>query len=136
MEVYGSELDSLRLRHGQLNLLLFLPSGVLVGLTALWPRRARLLVPSGLAVLAAYSILIELIQQELASLRRACDLNDFIDNLAGAAAGVTLGLLLALLALWTTRRRGDSPLRLGPASGRRRTQTTGTTPPSSTGSRQ
>lgn len=81
-----------------LNTVVFVPSGVLLVLVAArWRRAAWLLVPLGLAFLAAYSVLIELTQLALARLDRACDVTDMIDNTTGAAIGVLLGVALALL---------------------------------------
>ncbi len=81
-----------------LNTLVFVPSGALLVLAAArWPRAAVLTVPVGLALLAAYSVGIELTQLALARLDRACDVTDIVDNVTGAALGVGLGLLLALL---------------------------------------
>jgi hypothetical protein len=81
-----------------LNTLVFVPSGVLLVLTAArWPRTAWVSVPIGFALLAAYSVMIELIQLALARLDRACDVTDMIDNITGAALGVLLGVLLALV---------------------------------------
>ena len=48
-------------------------------------RIGWVLVPLGLVGLAAYSVVIELIQLELARIDRACDLTDVVDNVSGAA---------------------------------------------------
>ena len=81
-----------------LNTLVFIPSGVLLVLVAArWRRAVWLLVPVGFALLAAYSVVIELTQLALARLDRACDVTDVIDNSTGAAIGVLLGVLLALV---------------------------------------
>ena len=81
-----------------LNTLVFVPSGVLlVMVAARWRRAVWLLVPVGFALLAAYSVLIELTQLALARLDRACDVTDMIDNTTGAGIGVLLGVLLALV---------------------------------------
>ena len=67
-------------------------------------RRAWITVPIGFALLAAYSVAIEYTQLALARLDRACDVTDMIDNITGAAIGVVLGLLLALvLRPWRAR---------------------------------
>ena len=42
-----------------------------------------MLVPLGLVGLAAYSVVIELIQLELARIDRACDVTDVVDNVSG-----------------------------------------------------
>ncbi len=93
-----------------LNTVLFVPSGVLLAVAALRrPRWALLLVPLGLALLAALSGGIEWLQLELARIDRACDLTDIVDNVSGAVLGAVLGLALALvLRPW----RGGRPHRL------------------------
>jgi glycopeptide antibiotics resistance protein len=80
-----------------LNTVLFIPSGALLVLGASRWRIGWVLVPLGLAGLAAYSAIIELTQLELARLDRACDLTDVIDNVSGAVVGVGIGLVLMLL---------------------------------------
>lgn len=88
-----------------LNMVVFVPSGALLVLVAArWRRTAWVTVPIGFALLAAYSVLIELTQLELARLDRACDVTDMIDNVAGAAVGVLVGIVLALaLRPWRSR---------------------------------
>lgn len=88
-----------------LNTLVFVPSGALLVLVAArWPRTAWVSVPIGFALLAAYSMGIELTQLALARLDRACDVTDVIDNVTGAAAGVLLGVVLAVvLRPWRAR---------------------------------
>jgi hypothetical protein len=88
-----------------LNTLVFVPSGALLVLVAArWRRTAWVTVPIGFALLAAYSVLIELTQLALARLDRACDVTDMIDNVTGAAIGVGLGVVLALvLRPWRSR---------------------------------
>ena len=89
-----------------LNTLLFVPSGALLVLFLTRWRSGWLLVPFGLGLLAAYSAGIELVQLELARLDRACDVTDVVDNVTGAAFGVGIGLVAALLLLpW--RHRSD-----------------------------
>ncbi len=79
-----------------LNTVVFVPSGLLlVLLAARWPRTAWISVPVGLAVLVAYSVVIELTQLALARLDRACDVTDMVDNTTGAVVGVLLGIPLA-----------------------------------------
>jgi hypothetical protein len=81
-----------------LNTLVFVPSGALLVLVAArWRRTAWVTVPIGFALLAAYSVAIELTQLALARLDRACDVTDVIDNITGAAVGILLGIVLALV---------------------------------------
>jgi glycopeptide antibiotics resistance protein len=90
-----------------LNTLVFVPSGALLVLVAArWRRTAWVSVPIGFALLAAYSVAIELTQLALARLDRACDVTDMIDNVTGAALGVLLGIVLSLvLRPWRSRER-------------------------------
>ena len=84
-----------------LNAVVFVPAGVLLVLVAARGRWAWVTVPLGLALLAAYSTLIELTQLSLARIDRACDVTDIIDNVTGAAVGVLIGLaLLPLVRPW------------------------------------
>ena len=88
-----------------LNTLLFVPAGALLVLTVARWRSGWVLAPAGLAALAAYSALIEVAQLEVARIDRACDVTDIVDNVSGAALGVALGLLLAIvLRPWRARR--------------------------------
>jgi len=90
-----------------LNAVVFVPSGVLLVLVAARWRWAWVTVPVGLALLAAYSTVIELTQLALARIDRACDVTDIIDNVTGAALGVLIGvLLLPLVRPWRFRRAG------------------------------
>lgn len=81
-----------------LNTVLFVPSGVLLVVVAarrlLW---SPVVVPLGLALLAAYATGIELVQLEVARIDRACDLTDIVDNVSGAVIGVLLGVGVAVL---------------------------------------
>lgn len=88
-----------------LNTVLFVPSGALLVLAAGRWRIGWLAVPLGVAGLAAYSVLIELAQLELARLDRACDVTDVIDNVTGAVFGVVVGVVLMLVFRpWRHRR--------------------------------
>ncbi|MCY7394910.1 MAG: VanZ family protein [Nocardioides sp.] len=87
-----------------LNTVVFVPSGALVVLVAARWRAGWVLAPLGLLLLAAYSAGIEKTQLELARIDRACDVTDIIDNTTGAAIGVLLGLLLALVVRPWQRR--------------------------------
>jgi hypothetical protein len=87
-----------------LNAAVFAPSGALLVLVAARWRWAWVVVPAGLAVLAAYSTLIELTQLAAARIDRACDVTDIIDNVTGAAVGVLVGLvLLPVVRPWRLR---------------------------------
>ena len=87
-----------------LNMVVFIPSGVLLVLACARWRAAWVLVPLGLAGLAAYSIGIEATQLALARIDRACDVTDVIDNVTGAALGVAIGVVLAaVLRPWRHR---------------------------------
>jgi glycopeptide antibiotics resistance protein len=88
-----------------LNTVLFVPAGALLVLAGSRWRIGWVLVPLGLAGLAAYSVVIELIQLELARIDRACDVTDVVDNVSGAVIGVGVGLVLLLvLRPWRHRR--------------------------------
>lgn len=82
-----------------LNTLIFVPAGALLVLAvARWPRVAWVAVPVGLALLAAYSLVIEATQLALARIDRSCDVTDVIDNVTGAAiGGFGIGVVLALV---------------------------------------
>lgn len=81
-----------------LNTVLFIPSGILLVLAAARrPRWSPVVVPLGLALLAAFSAAIEVIQLEVARIDRACDLTDIVDNVSGAMIGVLVGVLVAVL---------------------------------------
>lgn len=88
-----------------LNTVVFVPAGALLVLAlARWPRVAWVGVPVGLVLLATYSVLIEATQLALARIDRACDVTDVIDNVTGAAIGIGLGIVLALvLRPWRAR---------------------------------
>jgi hypothetical protein len=90
-----------------LNALLFVPAGLLMTVAFSRWRTAKILVPLGFLLLAAYSLGIEETQLHVARIDRACDVTDIIDNVAGAGLGVALGLiLLPLLRPWRARRQG------------------------------
>lgn len=91
-----------------LNTVLFLPSGALLVVCAARSRAAWLLVPIGLVALLLYSASIEAIQLVLARLDRACDITDVIDNVTGAAMGIGIGIVLALV-LRPWRERSHRP---------------------------
>ena len=89
-----------------LNTVLFVPAGLFLVLALARWRAGWLLIPLGLAALAAYSLGIEETQLHVARIDRACDVTDIIDNVSGAVVGVVLGLtLLPLARPWRARRR-------------------------------
>jgi hypothetical protein len=89
-----------------LNTLLFVPAGLFLVLACARWRSGWVLIPFGLAALAAYSLAIEETQLHVARIDRACDVTDIIDNVSGAVVGVALGLaLLPLARPWRARRR-------------------------------
>jgi hypothetical protein len=89
-----------------LNALLFVPAGLFLVLAVARWRAGWVLVPLGLAALAAYSLGIEETQLHVARIDRACDVTDIIDNVTGAAIGLLLGTaLLPLARPWRARAR-------------------------------
>jgi hypothetical protein len=89
-----------------LNTLLFVPAGVFLVLALARWRAGWVLVPLGLAALAAYSLGIEQTQLHVARIDRACDVTDIIDNVTGAVIGVAVGVaLLPLARPWRGRRQ-------------------------------
>jgi hypothetical protein len=84
-----------------LNVVVFVPAGVLLVLVAARWRSAWVTVPLGLVALAGYSMLIELTQLAAARIDRACDVTDIIDNVTGAVVGVLIGIaLLPIVRPW------------------------------------
>jgi hypothetical protein len=84
-----------------LNVVVFVPAGVLLVLVAARWRSAWVTVPLGLGALAGYSMLIELTQLAAARIDRACDVTDIIDNVTGAVVGVLIGIaLLPIVRPW------------------------------------
>ena len=87
-----------------LNAAIFAPSGALLVVAAARWRSAWVTVPVGLVLLAGYSVAIETTQLVLARPDRACDVTDIIDNSAGAAIGVGVGVLaVTVLRPWRHR---------------------------------
>ncbi|QBR93082.1 VanZ family protein [Nocardioides euryhalodurans] len=87
-----------------LNTALFVPAGALLVVASARWRIGWVMAPLGLFALAAYSLMIELVQLELARIDRACDVTDLVDNVIGAAIGFAAGLLLSVV-LRPWRRR-------------------------------
>jgi hypothetical protein len=93
-----------------LNVVVFVPAGILLVLVAARWKSAWLTVPLGLAALAGYSTLIELTQLAAARIDRACDVTDIIDNVTGAVVGVLVGItLLPVVRPWRFRRSAMTP---------------------------
>ena len=89
-----------------LNTMLFVPAGIFLVLAMARWRAGWVLVPLGLAALAAYSLGIEETQLHVARIDRACDVTDIIDNVTGAVIGVGVGLvLLPFVRPWRARSR-------------------------------
>ena len=89
-----------------LNTLLFVPAGVFLVLAFGRWRGGWVLIPLGLAALAAYSLAIEETQLHVVRIDRACDVTDIIDNVSGAVIGVAIGLvLLPLMRPWRAKAR-------------------------------
>ena len=101
----GAAFEVLGLDQRTLNVLLFVPAGAFLVLAVGRWWSGLLLAPVGLAGLAAYSLVIELLQLELARLDRACDVTDLVDNVLGAGIGFAIGVvLLPLVRPWRRRR--------------------------------
>ena len=81
-----------------LNVILFVPLGLAVGLLGRSPATARVLV----AVLAL-PLAIEAIQSLLPMLGRGCQSGDVVDNLLGLGIGLALGVLLSVVRAVRTR---------------------------------
>lgn len=75
-----------------LNILLFVPFGVVCGLIPRSPLKASIL-----AAAFAMPFAIETVQLLMSAMNRTCQSADVIDNLAGLAAGLTLGTVARLL---------------------------------------
>ena len=73
-----------------LNVLLFVPLGLAIGLT---PRSRRIALLTLAAVALPFAI--EATQLFVTSLARACEIGDVADNLTGLALGTAAGILLA-----------------------------------------
>jgi hypothetical protein len=102
----GAAFEGLGFDQRTLNVLLFVPAGMFLVLAVGRWWSGVVLAPLGLAVLAAYSLGIELTQLQLARIDRACDVTDMVDNILGAGVGFLIGVvLLPVLRPW----RGRSP---------------------------
>jgi VanZ family protein len=90
--------EYLHLGDTSLNVILFVPLGLAVGLLGRSPATARVLV----AVLAL-PLAIEAIQSLAPMLGRGCQSRDVVDNLVGLGIGLALGVLLSVVRARRTR---------------------------------
>lgn len=90
----GAAFEGLGFDQRTLNVLLFVPAGMFLVLAVGRWWSGVVLAPLGLALLAAYSVGVELIQLQLARIDRACDVTDMVDNILGAGVGFLVGVLL------------------------------------------
>lgn len=86
-----------------LNTLAFVPSGILLMWTLSQYRRGLWWTVPGLVALIGFSVVIELLQQKVSRLGRACDVTDMVDNGIGAVIGVATGLVV--FGTWRLVRR-------------------------------
>ncbi|PKH37914.1 VanZ like family protein [Nocardioides alpinus] len=101
----GAAFEGLGLDQRTLNVLLFVPAGMFLVLAVGRWWSGVVLAPLGLALLAAYSVAVELLQLQLARIDRACDVTDMVDNILGAGVGFVIGvLLLPLTRPWRGRK--------------------------------
>jgi hypothetical protein len=101
----GAAFEGLGFDQRTLNVLLFLPAGMFLVLAVGRWWSGLVLAPLGLALLAAYSVGVELVQLQLARIDRACDVTDMVDNILGAGVGFLIGVvLLPVLRPWRGRR--------------------------------
>lgn len=87
------------INESSLNVLLFIPLGVLIGLLPPSPLRLPVVVAAAILPVA-----IELFQFAAAPLGRACQGADVIDNLTGLIVGLVMGLAGAWIARQRRRR--------------------------------
>jgi hypothetical protein len=83
------------------NVLMFVPIGVAV---ALMPRSRRTAALAAGALLLPF--MIEAVQLQALALDRACESADVVDNLAGLAIGLAIGVALSGATWVTARSRG------------------------------
>ena len=84
-----------------LNVLLFIPLGIAIGLVPTWRSRVILL---GVGVIAPFAI--EAVQSFAPILGRGCESADVFDNLSGLAIGVLCGVVARR---WLVRREARPP---------------------------
>lgn len=88
---YATPATYLRLSEATLNVLLFVPLGIAIGLLP-WSRRTAALVVSGLVL----TLLVEGTQMLVPLLGRGCETADIVDNGTGLLLGVAMGRIGAL----------------------------------------
>jgi hypothetical protein len=88
----------LRLGETSLNVILFVPLGLAVGLLGRSPATARVL-----AAVLALPLAIEAIQSLVPMLGRGCESRDIVDNLLGLGIGLAAGVLLSVVRAGRTR---------------------------------
>ena len=88
----------LHLGDTSLNVILFLPLGLAIGLLGRSPATARVLVAA-----LALPLAIEAIQSLLPMLGRGCQSRDVVDNLLGLGIGLALGVLLSVVRAGRTK---------------------------------
>lgn len=81
-----------------LNVILFVPLGLAIGLLGRSPATARVLVAA-----LALPLAIEAIQLLVPMLGRGCQSQDVVDNLLGLGIGLALGVLLSVVRAGRTR---------------------------------
>jgi hypothetical protein len=89
----GSLAVYLRFDDPMLNVLMFIPLGLAIGLVEDGRRRLGLAIAA-----AALPFAIELTQAVVVPLGRSCQGGDLFDNVAGLAIGIALGTTLGVLA--------------------------------------
>lgn len=88
----------LHLVDTSLNVMLFVPLGLAIGLLGRSPVTAWLLAPA-----LASPVVIEAIQSLAPMLARECQSQDVVDNLLGLVIGLVLGALLSVVRAGRTR---------------------------------
>jgi VanZ family protein len=98
-----------------LNVILFVPLGLAIGLVGRSPATARLFVAA-----VASPVAIEVIQSLAPMLGRGCQSRDVVDNLLGLGIGLALGVLLFVVrAVWTRSCSARDALAGSDSRGRR-----------------
>jgi hypothetical protein len=98
-----------------LNVILFVPLGLAIGLLGRSPATARVLVAA-----LALPLAIEAIQSLLPMLGRGCQSRDVVDNLLGLGIGLALAVLLTVVRAVRTRSCSVRGAPAGPDSRGRR----------------